>query len=164
MMPAESVTTLACQRSRLGVQVCTGHADDAWHVQTSLLGASIFFINVYLYIYMFIHMFRRLAFPAPPNGMVRKGGGEPGTRGGCEGCSAPASTLTLTLKPYRTQSPGLKLVYCSIIWQTIAHTIVFCSLLWYARVCQNIRFRASCSCRRLLLLRSSQEIIWDTEA
>ena len=47
--------------------------------------------------------------PAPPQwyGLRGEEGGQERT-GGCEGCSAPASTLTSTLKPCRTRSRGLK--------------------------------------------------------
>ena len=79
------------------------------------------YIHTYMYIYIYMDMVRRLAFPALPAPQwygLKGGRGGPGTHGVL---SAPASTLTSTLKPYRTQSPGLKLVCCSIIWQTIAY-------------------------------------------
>ena len=75
-----------------------------------------------------IYMVRRLAFPTPPPTMVWSEGGRRGGAGnarGLRGLLGPSLHPNLDPKAHRTQSPGLKLVCCSIIWQTIA----CCSLL-----------------------------------
>ena len=87
----------------------------------------------YIYIYGQV-----LRFQPPPMVWFEggEGVGQERTKN-CEGCSAPASTLTLTLKALQNPEPRPET---------------------YTIVCHSIRFRASCNCRRLLLLRSSQEI------
>ena len=77
---------------------------------------------IYIYIFMWSGFWR---FQPPPPIVWSEGQGRGGrnahetaraaTHGRCEGCSAPASTATPTLKLYRTQSPGLKLACCIIV-------------------------------------------------
>ena len=62
----------------------------------------------YMYIHDICGQATGVSSPPAPAMVWSEGWGGHELAGGCDGCSAPASTPTPTLKLYRTHSPGLK--------------------------------------------------------